>query len=70
MRTPSPGVHKFAPMQFSPEVQLEEAEEEGEEEEDWGEREVELAGGSSRDYSQSTASLNMPALKKLTDIGA
>jgi hypothetical protein len=50
LRTPSPGLHKFAPLSFSPEadIDIEPEEEEIEEEDD--DREVEYAGPSAADF--------------------
>jgi hypothetical protein len=53
MRTPSPGLRKFAPMQFSPEAEAQVEPEQEEEEKDWGEVEVEYAGASARNYGTS-----------------
>ncbi|KAL8276248.1 hypothetical protein RQP46_011365 [Phenoliferia psychrophenolica] len=66
LRTPSPGVHRFAALSLaSPEVEIEEAEPEPEEEEDLGDREVELAGESAADYDEPyEPSFPMPDFKK------
>ena len=58
LRTPSPGVHKYASFSLSPgpEEALE-SEELEEIEEEFGDREVEHAGKSSRDYGQWYVSL-------------
>ena len=51
LRTPSPGLHKLAPLSFSPEVEPEvEAEPEEQELDLTVDREVEYAGLSSADY--------------------
>ena len=54
LRTPSPGVHRFAALSLvSPEAELEEVLEDEPVEEEFGDREVEYAGESAASYGQS-----------------